>query len=152
MKKLIVIRHGDYDFDLRLNEVGRAQVLGLARSILAHAEGSILILSSVALRALESAEIIQSVVGGQIEEHKVLWSERGHPEDFPSALKLVRERMESAGTIILVTHLEYAHDFPSYFLSEELNRSHGTIIVEKGEGVVIDYEKGEAAKITKTLP
>lgn len=143
MKKLVVVRHGQYGHDDHLNEVGRYWIKHLAKTLGVHLNGgSVLLLTSPADRARESAEIIGAHFGVELEEHDVLWSEGIHPEDFPSALKLVQSRQREVDTLILVTHLEYVRGFPSYFARQELRVEIKCHPIEKGEAWVVDCEQG----------
>lgn len=143
MRHLIVVRHGQYGYDERLNERGRTQICALAEKLKPFMDGStVCILTSTADRARESAEILGSSFGIGFEEHEILWSEECHPEDLPGTLELVRSRKDKADVLILVTHLEYAEDFPTYFALEELGTSMGpSRSVEKGEACLLDCSK-----------
>lgn len=140
MKKLIVVRHGDCDRrDDQLNDLGRDQISRLAGKLKPIIDGgTVLILSSTAARARESAEILAKSFGVTFEEHQILLSGGGRREDLLGALALVRARMDLADVLILVTHMEYADRFPEYFAKEVLGVSISFPEVERGEAVVID--------------
>jgi len=64
VKKLVIIRHGAYGNDGCLNEFGKGQIKSLAEKLREHMSGDkVVLLSSTANRARQSAEIISSVLG-----------------------------------------------------------------------------------------
>lgn len=139
MKQLIVVRHGQYGHDDRLNDRGRTQIGALADKLKSLMNGAtVMILTSTVDRARESAEILSSAFGVGFEEHEILWSENSHPEDLPGTLELVRSRKDNADVLVLVTHYEYVKEFPSYFAREELGTSMHSGLIEKGEAWVLD--------------
>lgn len=139
MKKLIIVRHGQYGINYHLDDNGRAQIKALTERLKLFVNGEkVLILTSPTDRARESAEIIDQAFTVGFEEHEILWSENGHPADFPKTLELIRSREDQVGVIILVTHFEYVLGFPSYYAWEELNTSMCQQFVDKGEAWVLD--------------
>ncbi len=139
MKQLIVVRHGHYGYDDRLNDYGRNQIGMLAEKLKSTMNGeTVMVLTSTADRARESAEIIGSVLCVGFEEYAILWSEACHPEDFPGTLELVRSFKDEIDVLVLVTHYEYVEDFPSYFAKKELGISMCSGLIEKGEAWIID--------------
>ena len=105
MKILMIVRHGEYGNDDRLNEIGRRQIADLAEKLGGYTNGgSVLLLTSPADRAHESAEIIGFHFGVELEDHEVLWSDNRHSEDFPSALELIKSRQGDADILILVAN------------------------------------------------
>lgn len=139
MKQLIVVRHGQYGHDDRLNDHGRVQISMLAEKLKPLMNGAtVLILTSITDRARESAEILGSSFGVGFEEHEILWSDKLHPKDLPGTLELVRSRKDEADVLVLVTHYEYVEEFPAYFAREELGISLDSWLIEKGEAWVLD--------------
>lgn len=139
MKHLIIVRHGQYGPGQQLNDRGRAQIEALADRLKSFMNGvKVMILTSTADRARESAEILGSAFGVGFEEHEILWSESSYPEDLPGTLKLVRSRKDNADVLVLVTHYEYVEKFPSYFARNELGTPMSSGLIEKGEAWVID--------------
>lgn len=140
MKNLVIVRHGLYGKNDRLNNYGRAQMSALAAKLKPLINGaSVRILTSPAARARESAEILGAAFSVEIEEQEVLWSEGAHPENFPEALKLVRINKDKADVLMLVTHYEYAEGFPAYFSEQELGIAlHSRSPVQKGQALVLD--------------
>lgn len=139
MKQLIVVRHGECGQDNRLNYRGYAQMVALAGKLKPFINGeSVLIITSPTDRTRESARILGTAFGSEIEEYEVLWSENSHPEDFPGALELVRSQRDKADVLILVTHYEYTEGFPEFFAKEELEVKLHAREIKKGEALVID--------------
>ena len=142
MKRLIVVRHGEYGDNGGLNTNGQAQIDALADRLHRLIDrASVLILSSTAVRARESAKILAKAFGGGIiEDYEVLWSESRHPEDLPAALALVKSRQDLADVIILVTHLEYTELLPAYFCRMVLDIHRPSQSLRNGRAWVIDCE------------
>lgn len=143
LRFLVVARHGDYGGDDNLSQRGAEQMRNLAEKMLSIVDGSkIILLSSTARRASQSAEVISQVLKVPFEEHEVLWSENCHPENEAELLELVRARKPENQAMILVTHLEYAEYFPTYFARHELGmKLEGGCwppIPKKGQACLID--------------
>lgn len=150
MKKLIIARHGAYGDDLNLSPFGQQQMMSLAKQIKGHINGDrVVILSSTAPRAQQSAEILAQHLGVIHQLHDLLWSDSDHPHDHHEALKLVRTHKDSVDVIVLVTHLEYGEEFPQFFSNRELNgtRMDGNGI-GKGQAWIIDCELKRMLLIT----
>lgn len=141
MKYLIIIRHGDYAERGRLSGNGRRQIEKIAKKVKFFAEGGrTQIISSTAIRAEESAEIIGQILAVPVETNEILWSEEDHPEDFAELLDLIRSRQNEVDCLILVTHLEYTLSFPGYFAKREWRAEVPSLGIQKGEGVVLCQE------------
>jgi len=142
MKYLILVRHGEYDRAYHLSSNGREQVVALAEKLKSFVNGSsVIIFTSIADRARESADILCSFFGVDYEKHEILWSENDHPANFLGTLNLVRSNKDRADILILVTHIEYVEDFPSYFTENELGTKLRSTSVGKGEALVIDCQQ-----------
>ncbi|MFA6022473.1 MAG: hypothetical protein WC781_00110 [Candidatus Pacearchaeota archaeon] len=152
MKHLVFARHGNYDYDgdeYHINGNGREEMRNLARLILNLAKPGFYILSSPEEVAIESAKVLASTIGLRyIEESPELWSGNlapgsanflGNPE---RAHKLVDKLRDKANTLILVSHLELAEQYPRYFLENEmkLENINGVLEPKKGEAVYFDLE------------
>jgi phosphohistidine phosphatase SixA len=143
MQKLIVVRHGDYGYNDRLSDFGKRQMQNIATQLKPHVDGKkVVVLSSVAERATDSADIITEQLGVPgYESHDVLWSENRHPENLPKAVELVQQHADT-DVLILVTHLEYAERFPNHFLHTVLSTkdTFAARKVEKGQAIIIDCD------------
>jgi len=140
MKKLVLLRHGSYSGD-HLNDLGRQQIKNLALQLKKLINGDNLsIITSPAIRAVESAQILSSFFGVKYEVNKVFLSGGQYHEDLPKALEIIRTK-EKVAVLIIVTHYEYLEKFPHYFGKEELGSFFYTDTVDKGEALVIDYQE-----------
>lgn len=153
MKKLVVVRHGDYEDedndDEKLSSLGEKQIAQLAEKLESHLNGfSVVILSSTALRARQSAEILVDKFGAAFEGLDLLWSGEGGKSfgtfmDFKKLLKMIEERKEQAEVYVLVTHYEYIEDFPMFFGKQRLGATLKSEVIPKGTAWLIDCEKKE---------
>ncbi len=148
MKKMIIVRHGEYDSNLNLSEYGVCQMKDLVKMIARIAgEGVVRILSSSAVRAAQSANVLASgLTKGVFEKCERLWSDRDHPEDLDEVLGMVNTYADTCDVLVLVTHLEYARDFPSYYSEQVLKREFPWQSVEKGEMVAVDCARVDEVK------
>lgn len=150
-KRLLTVRHGDYDSNMSLSDLGVKQIYGISAKILPLVKGkTAIILSSPEERAVQSAAIIACQLGLELQEHDVLWSESRHPENFPEALKLVRSFMGKVDIIILVTHYEYVEYFPHYFAAEQLNTPIRSEVIRNG--CMWDLEWETVPRLEKIYP
>ncbi len=150
MKHLFVARHGSYGFDNRLNDHGRQQmeVLGkVIKGILK--DNSAYLISSTAPRALDSSRILIAQLGlSEFEQVPYLWTGPDSSEvlyrrepNLNKLMELVNERKEKVDGLIMVTHLEVAEDFPSYFLKKEFEQDEYIGMISKGQAVHLDLGK-----------
>ena len=126
MKRLIIVRHGNCNEDGYLDDNGRRQMDYISRRLKSKFTDNprVVILTSTADRAKESAEILGKIFEVEIEPHEVLWSDRERRTDLSNLLYLVRSKKDIADVIILVTHLEYTEEFPYHFGKNELGVGH----------------------------
>ena len=149
LKTLIIARHGDYDRSGNLSEYGKANMLKLGKKLFPLFEGvETVILTSPAPRASQSAKILGDLENIVPIVHSILWADDLHPRDLGAALHLIKK--QTAETLIIVTHLEYANEIPPEFAEKVLKTSARPFwhIIEKGEAVVIDCKKKKCAKIS----
>ncbi len=148
MKKLFVVRHGDYDDDNRLNEHGKKQIRELAKIVQADLNGySVLILSSSAPRASDSAEAMDEVLKVGFEENKVFWYDSSHWSNPDDAHKAIMEKKDDADVIIVITHLDFTEDIPGIFMNELGIDAH-CCSVGKGQAWKIDLENRTMQRIS----
>lgn len=147
MKRLIIVRHGDYEnYVGNLTGVGRKRIEILARRLAPFVFGKVAMLSSTAIRALETAEVLAVTLGGRgIKTYDALLSSPGKC-NLKGALYAVKQAEKEVGaeTFILSTHYEHAQFLPQYFGEKELGVTFEAREIERGEAWVIDCE-------TKTL-
>ena len=143
IKKLILVRHGQYDNAGHLTDYGREKIKILAKKLkqLVDDEMLVVVLASPAERTSESAEVISKMFGVEFEKTDSLLSEGAlYPMNLSRALELVKSK-DKADIIILVTHFDYVADFPKYFSERELGITLPSIEIGKGEAWVVDCLK-----------
>lgn len=139
MKRLILVRHGDYGNDKHLNLTGRNQMINLAFKIRGIIEGTTaLILSSPVTRARESAEVLTELLGIASEVNGLVTYGR----ELVQLLKLVKTKGRAVDVLILVTHLPLIERFPSYFGKHELGLTIPLQSLDKGGALVIGCDEG----------
>lgn len=144
MKTLILVRHGSYkqvEERRLLSDVGRAQIGALSQKLKAICEEAILVFSSPALRAVESAEILCGVLNTSWKECEFISTDYGWYSK--ELLEMVVSRMDECETMILVTHLECIEHFGHYFASKIWNQHSlvpECVDLEKGEAIVIERD------------
>ncbi len=143
MKKLIIMRHGDYNnYDYRLSKYGKKQMVQTAKIIHSVSnEYSIFILTSTAPRAIDSAKAINEVLQVGYEEHDELWDDDSHQGDWKKSINIIDSKKDSFDMVIVVTHLEFTEILPYYFAREVLEIDDFDCgPVGKGEAIAIDFE------------
>jgi phosphohistidine phosphatase SixA len=145
MRKIAVVRHGEYDQSFKINETGRLQMqkIGTRLKSMVEEGETTLILSSTASQAYESALLLADIIGAPIERHEVLWSENSRPENFEAAYQLVQSVRRRADLILVATHYEYAIGFMPYIIGKEFGEMVPSFPTKEGEGVFLDYRKPE---------
>ena len=134
MERLVLVRHGDYGPDGHLSDAGRQQIAGLAEILADKINGSsVLVLSSSAPRALDSAMIIAEKFGTTIESHDFLYDEW----DSQKLVQLISTHTNQAETVVVVAHIEVER-FPEWFGETQLKVRLPKIAVQKGAGLLID--------------
>ena len=149
MSRLAIVRHGKYGSDYRLNDQGRAQIQTLAERLnqsFDYEQEIALVLSSIAPRAIDTAEIIAQILQAPVETHELLWSENSHPENLEEAYKLVQSSRNRADLLVLVTHYEYTEELPALFGRRDLSQRFYQH-VKKGEGIILNYRDKYIARI-----
>ena len=152
MKELIVARHGEYgcgngdrfnknkDVD-HLTEQGRRSVKKLAEKLKLHAQDkSVTILSSTAIRAVESARIISKELKVKFKIHNALWHDDEYPAYQSEVLELIQSHTKT-DVLILVTHREYTGYLPHYFSKACLNARLDSHPIYYARAWAIDCEK-----------
>lgn len=141
MKKLITVRHGDYSGE-HLTERGRQNIdkLGQRLKILLAGQ-TVLILSSSATRAVESAEILSTLLEAPCEVHDALYFEEPEKSGtYPETDKLVGINESDYEIIILVAHVGLTSSYPAQYAKEKLQLELKPIELSKGEGYMLDLD------------
>lgn len=128
VRQLFIVRHGAFnDRDGNLNHDGISQIEALAQKIKALlAEGGIRMLSSNAIRAKQSAAILEPVLGVSPTFHDIL---RIPPrEGMVKVVQLIESIDPPAPIVVVVTHLDFAEPLPVCWGEMKLD---GTVFVEQ---------------------
>jgi broad specificity phosphatase PhoE len=157
MQKVILIRHGDRGEDYRLNKDGIKQAKLIAKSLMNIVQGETSLISSSALRAIQTSEIIAKILSLPLnfERSDYLWGANDSPRS--GYLKSGRNVYELANLIevkatkenlIVVSHLESTNDLATHYLSRYLDKDKPFRNISYGEGILIDFP----LKIFEYLP
>ena len=140
MKTLVVVRCFDLDFGTKsLTSHGNSEMQMLVDRLLPLFSGKkVHILSSVIQGAKDCAQILAKAFDVTVETHDLLGSNHSLAVKLPAALQFVKSKCLEADVLILVTHLEFCKEFPSYYSSEVLEVAIPPVDMEKGEAVIID--------------
>ena len=155
-KKVIIIRHGDYDGNHNLSEYGKESISRLAMKLLPEIERkTIVCISSMASRGIQSSEILQTKwkkngISIAFEKKYEVWSgndayrERRRlleqeerdisVQNFDWLKAFIENAIEEI--VIVMSHLEFVEDFPEMlgFKGEE---------IDKGQAMILDLETHE---------
>ena len=115
MRMLVFVRHGDYGKDGHLDDSGRKKIGSLAKNLrsLIKEGTTVKILTSMADRATESAEIISNIFNDVFEKHKILYSDITCEVKVPEVVELIKGQ-GAYEVVIVVTHLEYVEEFSRF--------------------------------------
>ncbi len=146
LKKLIIVRHGDYSQadGGNLTRTGRKQMELLGLHLKEnHINGTIpRVLSSTLPRAHQSGQLVAQPFSVGVETSELLVSHDGTFLEPDKVLALINDPDE---VVIMITHLEYAECLPLYFGKSFLNMDYGKVYFSKGTAYVINCEtKGTA--------
>jgi phosphohistidine phosphatase SixA len=149
MKKLFIIRHGRYGHDGRLNEAGVEQMHDIAEKLklLIKAQEKVIMITSTAPRALDSAEVLSQDLGIPYQKDELFWSDSYHDYDYDAAFSVLGEKGEHADVVILVSHLEYCSHLPWMFATKAMNILFPGIQMEKGECCLCDFEASSVTRL-----
>ena len=148
MKKLIIVRHGDYLPDGNLSEFGERQLLDLAWKINRLVEGdSAVLISSTAPRAEQSADLLHPRVQGitSYTKNPIFWSEAHRQPNIEAGLQIIEE--QTADVVIIVTHFEWGQDLPTAFAERFLQTRFPLKQLNKAQAWVIDCEAKTRVRI-----
>lgn len=122
LEHLAVCRHGAYKDVIgepALNDAGRKQAEKLGNALGTRLEGrQRAVITSISLRARQTAAIIAEILGVTPEELEELWNDSSHRGD----LRVCTERIDAheAPAIVVVTHLEYTAHLPNAYRAQLL--------------------------------
>jgi hypothetical protein len=155
LKKIIVVCHGFYSGG-RLASEGRRQIEDLAKALVPRVAGCrIALLSSATARALETAKILATTLGGmKVEEEGCLCSHGSgmSEESAREAIRLVEEKGKEYEVVILSTHLEFAQYFPFFWGKTRGFRIPVDTDVPDGTARIIETVRGTVLKLQPVRP
>jgi len=145
LKKVVIVRHGHYDEKRgSLDDIGKKQITDLGEKILKTKKEenlSALILSSTALRAMESSEVLSKAIDASIEQHEVLYVDFSPDRrQLQATLELISMKSMCASMLILVTHAPICVKFPVLFGKSALSQEWNEEFVENGKALLIDLK------------
>ena len=152
-KKLILVRHGAYNRKDVLSIRGTEQTNSLIDQIKKEIGDNkrIKIITSTAIFAIQSAEIIAESLSIKPQESQLLFVDNNISADMSSLYNWL-ELEEELDVIILITHNDYLKEFPSYFGHKKLETRLFCHQVRNGAGWSIDLEKKTIKHLTnKTI-
>ena len=146
MKHIVIVRHGQYESGGRLSDSGKRTIAALARVLKEKAAPPVRIISSVALRATETADIIAKELGAQVEQTRLLYS------DSETELKLAEIQALMTGstdveTVIAVTHYEYGCTLHRHFAETLWSAAAPSENLEKGQAWFIEMDTRRITKL-----
>ncbi len=146
MKKVIIVRHGDYDGNHRLSPTGENQMKKLAQLIEPHLLPNTIFLSSTAPRADDSSRVLATALKLKYKSFPELHSGNDSPvgQDNQRAINLINDeaKKNQADCVIVLTHLEYASVLPYKFRADNYRS------INKGQGLIIDFEHNSTAFVS----
>ena len=141
MHTLVIVRHGQSETNDLLTDRGVSQMEVLGDALRErYRNANFLVLTSAAPRARRSTNVLSKRLASMpaIETHETLWSQDKRPPDYDAVLELVDEREKAADVIVLVTHAEYADNFPSFYATARLGTRLDSHYVEHGRAWIVD--------------
>ncbi len=147
LELVAIVRHGEYD-TYYLNPRGEAQMRALATGLLPLVGGrKLAVISSTIRRAVQSACLLAEGLGAPRPIlYEVLVSHDECRPDLPVAYALItRESEAGAAAVIVVTHMEYTEELPS-FVCQQLGISgvHLPRRLQKGQAWILNVATKEA--------
>ncbi len=145
MKKIVVIRHGQYDVvSGNLTKQGEGQIENLARSLRQKLLGKTFILTSPAPRTRQTANLLGELLHAEIQEQPILWSGGDAPPqtcfDPPAVLEFIVSLQQQVENVMVVTHWEYVETLPRLLSKKFLERPTALRSLARGEAWMIDLE------------
>lgn len=136
--KLFILRHAAYqgmDVDPILSQQGEHQAIALGKKISGMIDSAPVIWSSLASRALKTAELVAvelNVNPDKIIVYKKLWADIDHPYDF-KWLEMMLKAYDDKQPLIIFSHFEYVQFFPSFigFYKNDSGYAEGVLIDDK---------------------
>lgn len=138
LDKIITIRHGGYVSNSGLSIRGYYQILELVNKLRPIINNKkVIIFSSKVNRATESAKIIKNELDIDVIETEILGTGLAFNRDFAKVMALIQAYEVDFDIIILMTHLSYVDNFPSYYALEAWGKQlYYTGTIREGQAVI----------------
>lgn len=140
MRYLTFVRHGDYKQSGSLTKSGREKIIDLSQRLKDKiAVESVLIVTSDAIRALETAEILSLNLQISIQVSNIFFSNnRFNQTDIFPVLNKIIDLSKSVDMLIIVTHDEIARLLPSAYGTRILSVKFPIQSLSTGDALMID--------------
>jgi phosphohistidine phosphatase SixA len=137
MKKLILVRYGQYENGHLTQEGIRVMTLSGERLKLFVEENKVVVVASSTPRAFESGKIVADILGTELLVNDSLYAaeEDGKFPDNMQAKEFVESFEDTVEVLIAIASREYIETLPAYILDQSIETH-----LERGECLVIDYE------------
>jgi phosphohistidine phosphatase SixA len=151
LNKFAVIRHADYSFATgRITPDGIQQMRDLLQPLWSYIgrDPDVIIVSSSAPRAKDSAQIISKELEIPYFVFDELWSDSRHVQLNQPALDVISNiaREKKCRVVIIITHKEYAHDLPRLICERCGCENPGFVEMQKGSMLFIDTNTNRKEK------
>lgn len=125
LKKVIVLRHGEYGKDWHLTSKGQSQIKAIVEKLkdgIIQPDWQVSVFASPADRTKESAQIIAQHFNVLVQEDQNLFCQSIFEVDYlqKQILHLVLSVKDAYDVVVLVTHMHLGHYFPPYFVKSLL--------------------------------
>jgi phosphohistidine phosphatase SixA len=137
MKKLILVRYGQYENGHLTQEGIRVMTLSGERLKQFVEENKVVVVASSTPRAFESGKIVADILGTELLVNDSLYAaeEDGKFPDTVQAKEFVESFEDTVEVLIAIASREYIETLPAYILDQSIETH-----LERGECLVIDYE------------
>lgn len=137
MKKLILVRYGQYENGHLTEEGIRVMNLSGERLKLYVEENKLAIVASSMPRAFESGKIVADILGIELVVNDSLYAaeEDGNFPDTTQAKEFIESFGDDIEILVAIASREYIETLPAYILDHPIETH-----LERGECLVVDYE------------
>ncbi len=132
--QLVIVRHGKYGAGDHLSPEGRDTLAAIGNKLKGTFASELIIRTSPATRAKESGEVLQSILGGTIQEDTELTANYLRDIDLlsPEKAKAYLATLPTDKPVILVTHVDICALLLGLFDS--------SLQLDRGEAAIIQNE------------
>lgn len=149
MNRLILVRYGEHT-DGHLSEEGKQTMVLVSEKLKPFVQNEkVCIICAKVPRAIESAEVISTSLNvSPVRSFEELYAaeEDGVSIDLETANKVMNEAGAECDIVIAVVSREYIEALPNYILQSLGVQKTGETRLERGEVLVLDYDKKDITK------